>query len=204
MLARRIQGRTLAEIAREFNTTINQVQKVLAPEARTKFLDAAKDALMGLVPKSIKVYDAALERSLADFAAGDIGSTDIATKVLKEAVPLLNADQPTFDAGGHSDADIEYEVWRARISQRRTNQLPAINATPQPSSHPLRLATGGDEPPPPNGALLASLDAAPRGSSHGEGGPADGDLRDSCGDPFITRCPICGTELLEGQPCPTC
>ena len=185
MLQHRIIGRSVSEIAEDFRVSVTTVQRATTPEARQLYLDAAKDAMLGLVEKAVKVYDTAL----------DCQDADIATKVLENAGLLTKAANTLRVDTSGGDADIEYEAWRARIVARRQGAQ---------SEQPLHGAPEGSDGRAPHPTpRLPALDAAPSGQSDGAEGAARGDLR---GQPDLmpTLCGYCGTELLEGQGCPIC
>lgn len=152
MLATRMQGAYLADIAKLFNTTETSAKRELEAARRRAIQGKGIEYLTTvLLPKALAIYSLALDQ-------GDI---DVATKVL-EGVGVIGKGsvvQLAMPEGGSSGGDT-FEQWRLEISR----------AVRQPSGA-ARLGPGGssdaDQPSP---AIDAEVVEARVGAADGADG----------------------------------
>jgi len=105
MLVRRLQGKTLAEIAKEFQLTLSSTTAIISDAKKSELIGKSKDILSGMIPKALAVVDASL-------TAGD---KDIALEVLK-AVGVIGKPWEFPNVTG--EVTDSFELFRARITRK--------------------------------------------------------------------------------------
>ena len=98
----------MQQITDEFNIGRTTFYRALAQSRRENMLEQAKDAILGLIPKAIQAYDAALSK----------GDTDVATAVLEGAGVIGKHMFLTPPPG--SETDVTFTQLRARIIRKVT------------------------------------------------------------------------------------
>jgi hypothetical protein len=132
MMARRLTGHYLTEIAKEFQASTEEVKESLQEARRkalhTKALDFITNQLM---PKALAVYAAAL----------DGGDVEVATKVLEGLGVLGAKGQVNLLMGGGDGSAETFESWRLRVTRNVTGD-PGSGLTALPAGDQSLLAEG--------------------------------------------------------------
>lgn len=149
MIDKRIHGRTLAQIAEEFNVSVDTVKRSLDRAEKLNLVDRYEDYLFGrLGALALGAYEAALLE----------GDTAVATKVLESLGVVKKAKDHPREAS-ESDGD----TWEAYLKVRKTSK---------PLDDPTATASALAEIRPVTPThLRAALAAAVDGECAGEDGP---------------------------------
>ncbi len=118
MVERRIHGRTLSQIAEEFNVSTDTVQRSLSRAEKMNLAERYEDYLMGrLANLALGAYEAALMEN----------DTAVATKVL-ESIGLIKKPKESKGKGDEGDED-SWEAYFKVRKKRSGNE----NATAAPT-----------------------------------------------------------------------